>query len=170
MGTNSKTNPSRAWARTAALAVCILVLVSGCAGGPKAVPAVETSSASVASALEQHYQQWRGTQYRRGGLSKNGIDCSGFTHLTYRDLFGVSLPRTAASQSKVGREVNKNYLQPGDLVLFKTGKSGHVGIYIRDGRFVHASTSKGVTLSSLYSQYWSQHYWKGKRVEGLSTR
>ena len=121
--------------------------------------------------LKQHYEKWRGTPYVDGGMSASGIDCSGFTVLAYRDLFGLSLPRTAGEQAERGREVARSSLKTGDLVFFNTGRSKkHVGIYLADDQFIHASLSKGVTLSSLDDSYWQEKYWQARRVQAPSSQ
>lgn len=121
--------------------------------------------------LQQHYQKWRGTPYRNGGMSVTGIDCSGFTVLAYSELFGMSLPRTAAEQAASGRKVARTALQTGDLVFFNIGRSTkHVGIYLANDQFIHASRSKGVTLSSLDEFYWQKNFWQARRVRAPTTR
>jgi cell wall-associated NlpC family hydrolase len=120
---------------------------------------------SVKSILIAQLREWQGVRYKTGELSKSRIDCSGFVYLTYRHHFGMELPRTARGQSKSGRKVSLNQLQPGDLVFFKTGWfDRHVGIYTEDRRFVHISTKKGVILSSMEDPYWTKRYWKAVRV------
>ena len=115
--------------------------------------------------IQLQYQQWKGTRYAYGGLSRNGIDCSGFVYVTYLDKFGIKLPRSTSSLSQVGRKVKRAELRPGDLVFFKTGFKGrHVGIYMDKGRFVHASTKKGVMISSFRDYYWKNKYWTSRRV------
>ncbi|MDR0477960.1 MAG: C40 family peptidase [Desulfobulbaceae bacterium] len=117
-------------------------------------------------ALRQHYQDWRGTRYRLGGSSRAGVDCSGFAALTFRDLYGIKLPRTAHEQATQGIPVNRGSLLPGDLVFFKRGHGGinHVGIYIGHGQFMHASSSQGVSISSMNDDYWRNKFWKGSRL------
>jgi cell wall-associated NlpC family hydrolase len=115
--------------------------------------------------LLQQYAAWEGTRYRIGGLSRKGIDCSGFVYLTYQELLGVDLPRSADLQASLGKEVAEEELRTGDLVFFKTGRRGrHVGIYLDSGRFMHASSTKGVTISSLDDRYWARKYWKATRL------
>ena len=74
------------------------------------------------------------------------------------------MPRTTTLQSEVGKEIDKNELRSGDLVFFKTGEINHVGIYLEDGMFIHASTKIGVTISELDNSYFSKSYWKAQRV------
>lgn len=118
----------------------------------------------LADLLYKHYKEWRGTRYRLGGLSKGGIDCSGFVYLTFLDRLGIELPRSTHFQSEKGREVARNQLQTGDLVFFRTGRYNHVGIYLEDGKFMHSSTKTGVRISSLSNGYWQRTYWKAKRL------
>ena len=116
-------------------------------------------------ALLDQYQLWKGTPYRHGGLNHNGIDCSGFVYRTIRDGLGRKLPRTTTRQSHQGYRINKSDLRTGDLVFFKTpGDKQHVGIYMDNGLFMHASTSVGVTISRLDNQYWRDSYWQSRRI------
>ncbi len=123
------------------------------------------SSNTTESLLYAQYQSWQGTPYQLGGLSKTGIDCSGFVYLTFKDKFGVKLPRTTETQAERGARIYIGQLQAGDLIFFKTGwKTRHVGIYLSDGRFLHASTSKGVIISRLDNVYWKKKYWLSRRI------
>jgi cell wall-associated NlpC family hydrolase len=111
------------------------------------------------------YQQWRGTKYHFGGMSKAGVDCSGFVFLTYRDRLGVELPRTTLHQPKTGSLVEPSELLAGDLVFFLTdGKTRHVDIYLNADQFVHASKSKGLVVSSLSNNYWCETFWQARRI------
>jgi cell wall-associated NlpC family hydrolase len=123
------------------------------------------SQSQVSSALHTQYNGWQGTPYRLGGLSKKGIDCSGFVYLTFKQRFGITLPRTTKAQVKQGDKISRRKLKPGDLVFFKTGwRTRHVGIYIGNGKFLHASTSKGVIISKLDNVYWKKKYWRAQRI------
>jgi cell wall-associated NlpC family hydrolase len=126
------------------------------------------SHTQVLDKLQLRYDMWQGTDYQIGGLSRKGIDCSGFVQLAYSDEFNIQLPRTTSKQSQVGTTINKEQLMAGDLVFFKIPKQGkmyHVGIYLENNLFLHASTSLGVTISNLNNNYWSKNYWKSQRVD-----
>ncbi len=115
--------------------------------------------------FSKFYKEWKGVKYRFGGNSKRGIDCSAFIQKAYKKTLNIKIPRTTLQQSKKGRKIQKSQLKLGDLVFFKTGRnSRHVGIYIEDGKFMHASTKKGVTISRLNNVYFNKHYWKSKRI------
>lgn len=115
--------------------------------------------------LKEQYIEWKGVRYKLGGYSKKGIDCSAFVQKTFKDKLHTNIPRTTAMQSKVGEEVSMNNLKTGDLIFFKTGfNTRHVGIYLKDGDFLHASTKKGVTISNLENEYYLDHFWKIQRV------
>ena len=115
--------------------------------------------------LYAQYTQWKGTKYKLGGLNRNGIDCSGFVFTTFKSKLGIVLPRTTNLQVATGKDIERNQLQAGDLVFFKTGRFfRHVGIYLEHGKFLHASTRLGVTISKLDNVYWKSKYWKAKRI------
>ena len=134
-------------------------------GGKKTVASEPIYKDNIKARLNKHFQYWQGTPYKYGGLNKRGIDCSGFIHVTYRDVFGRNMPRSTALLAGMGREIAQQQLQTGDLVFFKTkSKQRHVGIYIGQGQFIHASTSRGVITSQLNKGYWAKHYWKSIRV------
>lgn len=119
----------------------------------------------VYEALKLQYKNWKGVKYKYGGSSKSGVDCSAFVQRTFKDRLNIGLPRTTALQSSIGENVLRENLKMGDLVFFKTGyKVRHVGIYLEGGKFLHASTKRGVTISRLDNSYYSKHFWKIKRV------
>jgi cell wall-associated NlpC family hydrolase len=107
-----------------------------------------------------------GVPYAYGEASKNGIDCSGYTSRVYRNAAGLTLPRSAKEQYREGKEIERDSLLFGDLVFFNTTGSGpsHVGIYLEDDLFAHASVSYGVTISSLQSTYYRTKYYGARRV------
>ncbi len=116
-------------------------------------------------ALISQYQEWKGTKYKYGGNSKKGIDCSAFVQRTFKDKLNIKIPRTTTLQSKIGKDVSKYNLKMGDLVFFKTNyKSKHVGIYLNEGKFMHVSSKRGITISNLDNIYFSKHFWKIKRI------
>ena len=126
---------------------------------------LSAEQSAIYKKLNMHYQNWRGTPYRLGGMQKDGIDCSGFVHVAFRDAFGINLPRSTEALAQEGNKINKNQLKVGDLVFFKTGrKQNHVGIYVGNKHFIHASTSNGVMKSNLTNPYWIKHYWKSTRL------
>ena len=123
------------------------------------------NSKSVKRQLYSQYKEWKGVRYKANGLSKKGIDCSGFVHLTFRDKLGRKIPRTTSQLSRLGSKISRKQLRAGDLVFFKTGiKIRHVGIYVEKGKFLHASTSKGVIISRLDNVYWQKHFWHARRI------
>jgi len=113
------------------------------------------------------------TPYKYGGNSFDGIDCSAFTQNIYKSVLSINLDRSARLQFKQGIEVDdKNDLKFGDLVFFNTRKRvkpGHVGIYIQDKLFVHASSKRGVTISSMDHNYYSQRFMGARRFDPLKT-
>lgn len=112
--------------------------------------------------LNRIYRHWAGTRYRLGGTDRRGIDCSAFMQEIFTEVYGLSLPRSTAEQKEVGKKINKNELKQGDLVFFRKNK--HVGIYLGNGKFMHASTSQGVTISSMNEQYWARTYTQSRRI------
>ncbi|QQX80241.1 C40 family peptidase [Shewanella sp. KX20019] len=148
-----------------------ILLVSACSSTPNRGTNNPTekvaldNTTAVKNQLMQLHSEWKGTPYRFGGMSKRGVDCSGFVALGFNDKFGIKLPRTTDEQRSVGKSVSKSQLREGDLVFFKTGWSTrHVGIYIGNNQFLHASTSQGVMISSLNNSYWKQKYWLSRRL------
>jgi len=113
-----------------------------------------------------------GVRYRYGAMSRGATDCSGLTGQCYRAA-GVSLPRTAIEQSRVGKAVSKDQLKPGDLVFFKTNRGirvNHTGIYIGGGKFIHASSGRGqVMTSSLNEGYYQRRYAGGRHVANFGS-
>ncbi|WP_027712294.1 bifunctional murein DD-endopeptidase/murein LD-carboxypeptidase [Dickeya chrysanthemi] len=119
----------------------------------------------VKSRLLEQYASWKGVRYRLGGDSRKGIDCSGFVQRTFREQFGMDLPRSSYEQQDIGVQIQRNKLRPGDLVVFHAGSTGrHMGIYLGNQQFVHASTSIGVTISSMDDSYWKPRYREARRV------
>ena len=102
--------------------------------------------------------EWMGTRYRLGGTTKDGIDCSAFVQILYVSQFGIDLPRTAREQYDATQRISRTDLKEGDLVFFNTqGGVSHVGIYLQNNKFVHAS-SGGVSISDLFEPYWERRF------------
>ncbi|MDR2100077.1 MAG: C40 family peptidase [Campylobacteraceae bacterium] len=115
--------------------------------------------------------KWLGTPYKMGGTTKNGVDCSGFVIAVYKDVYGKNLSRSSAEMFKKDAvKIERSSLREGDLVFFRTDggskkNPNHVGIYLKDGKFVHASTSKGVMINSLDETYYKNAWISGGRVK-----
>lgn len=124
-----------------------------------------TGSAFADSKMDQVIQDAKGTNYKTGGTTLNGFDCSGFTMYVYNKL-GIQLPHQSGSQFHMGNSVSRNEMRPGDLVFFNTTGRGvsHVGIFVGEGKFAHSSTSRGVIVSSLNESYYANRYVGAKRI------
>lgn len=122
------------------------------------------SSIHANQALMDFYKEWKNVKYKYGGNSKKGIDCSAFTQRVFKEKFNLKIPRTTITQVKVGKYIKKSELKIGDLVFFKTGiRDRHVGIYMGNGNFMHASI-KGVKFTKLNKPYYKKNYWTSRRV------
>lgn len=116
--------------------------------------------------LYKFYTDWKGTPYKFGGTTRNGIDCSAFVRELYINVYEISLPRDTRSQIKRGESIKYAERDTGDLVFFKTGSNSyHVGVYYENDNFIHASTSKGVMISNLNETYWVSKIIDVRRVE-----
>lgn len=143
------------------------LILAGCSSHAPPPSGSLSDSIVVVAQLNEQLRQWYGTPYRYGGLDRGGVDCSGFVYRTFSDRFDMQLPRSTAQQTGLGTKVSRDELMPGDLVFFKTGSGEnglHVGIYDTNDEFIHASTSKGVTRSSLNNVYWRKVYWQARRI------
>ena len=120
---------------------------------------------SIEETILREFQQWEETPHKMGGNSKKGIDCSGFAHYMYGKLFNIKVPRSTKLFLKKGTQINKPQLKSGDLVIFKPPTYPyHVGIYVGDNKFIHASTTKGVMMSDLNNPYWLKCYLMSRRI------
>lgn len=139
------------------LFILMLIVLSSC-GSRK--PMVKPNSSSAANNAMSHLKSkqlyrfindWTGVRYRLGGLDKRGIDCSGFAFLLQKDIYGISLPRISRDQARTIKEKSISQLKEGDLIFFSFGGGAvdHVGIYLNDTYFVHASTTRGVVVDDL---------------------
>ncbi|MFD1926808.1 NlpC/P60 family protein [Sporosarcina siberiensis] len=129
------------------------------------------ASASTVTSLISSANNYKGTPYKLGGTTTAGFDCSAYVQRVFKDN-GYSVPRDTRSQYATGTPVSKSNLQTGDLVFFNTSGKGvsHVGIYIGASNFIHASTSKGVMISSIYDPYyWGSKYVGARRVQNFTT-
>lgn len=117
--------------------------------------------------LYRFIDEWYGVPYQYGGKSKSGVDCSGLTSVLYSTVYDRSLTGSSSSIWKLCDPVDNSKLQEGDLVFFKIGsdKISHVGVYLQNRRFVHASVKKGVMISSLDETYYKNYYYKGGRIK-----
>ncbi len=118
--------------------------------------------------LVSEAKKWLGTKYKYGGHSRKGTDCSGFVMEVYLKVCDVKLPRSSKDQQAFCKKIKKSQLKVGDLVFFATGKKGkvsHVGIYIGNDEFIHASTSKGVVISKLSQNYYVRTYHSSGRIK-----
>lgn len=113
--------------------------------------------------------EWIGTPYRPGGDSKRGTDCSGLVSQLYKKVYRTRLSRSTDGQLKESNQISRRNLREGDLVFFTSRASrkkvAHVGIYLKDGKFIHASTSRGVIVSSLKEKYYTQYWLCGGRIK-----
>lgn len=133
-----------------------LVLYSCGTRKPTIAPSSASKVADVMANLKdkrlyRFISDWTGVRYRLGGLDKSGIDCSGFALLLEKEIFGKSLPRRSADQAMTVNERNFNQLKEGDLIFFSFGGNvvDHVGVYLNNDYFVHASTNRGVVVDDI---------------------
>jgi len=119
----------------------------------------------IKSQLYAQYTSWKSVSFKNGGLSKNGVDCSGFVYLTFLERFEITLPRSTTGQAETGFGIPQRDLRAGDLVFFKTGfYAKHVGIYLEKRTFLHVSQQRGVSIGSLDNTYWKKRYWQARRI------
>ncbi|MDO4165292.1 MAG: C40 family peptidase [Bacteroides sp.] len=112
--------------------------------------------------------RWIGTPYRAGGSSRQGTDCSGLAYQLYKQVYHIRLSRSTDGQLAESKKISRRRLREGDLVFFTSRASrkkvAHVGIYLKDDKFIHASTSQGVIVSSLKEDYYTRHWLCGGRL------
>ena len=174
---NKLSNTSKYWR---AVGYIVILLLSSCATRAPRYDFRELAKAAVRldmdidkndnHALYIESSNWIGVPYRIGGSTMRGTDCSGFTSAIYKKVYHKKLQRNADSQrSKNCKRLSKKQLQEGDLVFFHNGKkkraATHVGIYLKSGRFVHASSSQGVVVSGLNEAYYKKRWMQGGRVK-----
>ena len=156
------------------MALLLALGAGGCGTGRKVQRNTENQGVErrTAGRIVDEARRWIGTPYRHGGKTRRkGTDCSGMVMEVYRTAAGVALPRNSARQQEFCRRIDRSELTPGDLVFFSSKRGGskvsHVGIYIGDGRFIHASSSRGVMESGMDERYFATHYHSSGRVPGL---
>lgn len=118
-------------------------------------------STSKSYELEKYVREWLNTPYNYGGTTKKGVDCSGFSSQVMLNVYKIEIPRTAEDQFNQGKKIRDGWLSPGDLVFFKNVRGrgiDHVGVFLGDGRFIHASNSAGVIVSDLEEDYYRKRY------------
>ncbi len=153
------TNPRR----LALLAlVCLMATAAGCA--PKKVRMYEYEGPpKKGEAIVQYAAGLIGKPYRNGAKGPDSFDCSGFVHYVYR-RYEIDLPCTTEELARIGYQVSRENVLPGDLVIFTIKKSYHIGIMMNDREFLHASTSKGVAVGSLDLTYWRKSLSHFRRI------
>ncbi|HTN00082.1 MAG TPA: NlpC/P60 family protein [Pedobacter sp.] len=139
------------------LCLFIIVLLSACGtrkanvSTTKAARAAEVMANLKSKDLYRFITAWTGVRYKLGGMDKQGIDCSGFALILEREIYGLTLPRRSKDQAETIKRKNKDNLHEGDLIFFSFGGNevDHVGVYLNDDFFVHASTTRGVIVDDL---------------------
>ncbi len=119
------------------------------------------------SRLRGIVDSYLGVPYRYGGTTRRGLDCSGLVYVVFRELNRARMPRSTRRLKRLGRAVRRAHMRPGDLIFFATGRSGrvnHVGIYMGNDRFAHASASKGVVYSDVDGHYYVKHFVFARRI------
>ncbi len=139
---------------------------SGNANTQQTNPLGLTYSPNDNAALYEIVNDWLGVPYLYGGNDRDGIDCSAFVGVVYRQIYGINLHRTSNDMLRDVDLIGRSELREGDIVFFTNskGKVSHVGVYLKDDLFAHSSTSNGVSVSNLEDSYWQKHFYKGGRV------
>lgn len=144
----------------------ILLITSISCATKKHLPQKEKTTTQNIKSLKSEIEKWMNVPYKFGGNDKQGVDCSGFVNAIYLSFYKIKLPRTTKEIFKNSTPIKKENLQEGDLVFFKINGNevSHVGIYLKDNQFVHASSTKGVVVSKLNNQYYENHFIRGGRL------
>lgn len=134
----------------------------------KYAEAMEVSKKHIKNGdLYSFIDDWEGTKYKFGGLTKRGIDCSGLVYLIYQEIYGREIPRMTSQQVQIIKRKYESQLREGDLVFFDFDgkKFSHVGVYLQNGYYVHASTRRGVMLEKLRNPYTYKYFSRGGSVK-----
>jgi len=160
--------------------ITVVISLGSCASSKPTTNELQTLSAKFGVHVTKRdniklYREaagWLGVKYRLGGTTKRGVDCSGFADAIYLNVYKTKISRTVDDiYHKDCRRIRQGKLREGDLVFFRTDgkrrrrKPNHVGVYLKDGRFIHASTSKGVEVNNLNNVYYKKAFVKGGRVK-----
>lgn len=127
----------------------------------------EWTGITVKKVLRNEIDEWLGTPYKYGGTTKKGVDCSGLVNAVYLAVYDVKLPRTSKDIYAFCKHIKMEDLQEGDLIFFNYNGKGisHVGIYLDNGKYVHASSQKGVMISDIHSAYVKKYIVGAGRVK-----
>ncbi len=129
---------------------------------------MDVSKSSIKNgSLYEFIDDWEGTKYQYGGLDKRGIDCSGLVYLIYQEVYHQQIPRTTSQQVEIIKRKYENQFKEGDLVFFDFDgkKFSHVGLYLQNGYYVHASTKRGVMVEKLRNPYTYKYFSRGGSVK-----
>jgi probable lipoprotein NlpC len=135
----------------------LVIVISSCGTKKQLISPTKAAKAADAMAglkskdLYRFITDWTGVKYKLGGMDKSGIDCSGFALLLEKNIYGLTLPRRSKDQAEAIKKKNVNNLEEGDLIFFSFGGNevDHVGVYLNNDFFVHASTTRGVVVDDL---------------------
>lgn len=144
------------------LLIFIIFIVTGCSSARIG----EKERNQRRTKITSFYREWKGTRYRLGGTTKSGIDCSALMQILYKERFKKDIPRTTVKIAEKGEKVKKReHWEVGDLVFFRIGrkKTHHVGVYLGDNKFLHASTTRGVMISEI-DGYWNRYFWQTRKI------
>ncbi len=141
---------------------------------PASVKDIDIASMTKAEkSLVNEATAWLGTPYKYGGNTRKGVDCSGFVYHVFRNSLDISLPRNSGKQHDYCRKISKKDLSTGDLVFFATTKGSkkvsHVGLYVGDGKMIHASTSRGVVCQNLSDDYYTRTFVGAGRIDSFAS-
>jgi murein DD-endopeptidase / murein LD-carboxypeptidase len=154
--TNNKTNPSASVKNSSVKKI-----------EAKYAAALGVSEKQISNiALYSFIDEWYGVPYKYGGKNKNGIDCSNFTSTLYKEIYNKSFSGNSASIFDQCKVISKNQLKEGDLLFFKIENNtiSHIGIYLQNNKFVHATTKKGVMIDDLDEPYYKKYFFKAGRL------